>query len=72
MKEYKPDLYKEQYIHITLARFKKPLARNELQEINLPKGKFEDFTLNKITLYESVLRNSGPIYKIVAEFPLGK
>ena len=70
LSEFRPDNYKEKYIHITLARFKKPLSGKELQAIKLPKVNIQDFSADKITLYESVLRGSGPIYKVITEFPL--
>ena len=70
LKEFKPHVYKEKNIHITLARFNKPLTKKDLEEIKLPQDEVENFRADKITLYESVLRSSGAVYKKLAEFQL--
>jgi 2'-5' RNA ligase len=54
--------------HITLARLKFP-APLPLEKIRA--YSFSPFTCNQFTLYESVLRPEGPLYKIVKEFRLG-
>lgn len=72
LKEFKPGTYKEQYIHITLARFRKPLTGKNIEEINLPDVELEDFPVQNITLFESILGRGGPVYLKLAEFPLEK
>jgi len=69
LKEFKPDIYKDQLIHITLARSKKPLSNKDIEEIKLPVVEAEELNIEKIILYESLLRSSGPIYKKLEEFP---
>ena len=51
-------------IHTTLARFKTEGRKLKLPEIKLADRKFIS---DKILLFESQLRNTGPIYSIIEE-----
>ena len=68
LKEFKLHVHKEKNIHINLARFKRLLTKEDLEEIKLPEVKIENFKADKITLFESKLRRSGPIYKKLVEY----
>src|SRR3989344_4777205 len=66
LNEFKPAVNKQTYIHITLARFNKPLTKKDLERIKLPEVFIEDFKAKKIILYESILRSSGAVYKKIS------
>jgi 2'-5' RNA ligase len=55
--------------HITLGRLNGTKIKDRHQQI---KVEFKDFVVNKLILYESTLAPDGPIYKILAEWPLLK
>lgn len=58
---------KEKIPHCTLARFK----AGTLNNFNLIKNKFpKQIVVNKIFLWQSVLKNTGAEYYKIAEFPL--
>ena len=69
LKEFNPDFRKEKLVHITLARFRKPLSKKELEYIKLPDNLIEDIKIEKITLFESILKQGGPIYTKLYEAP---
>lgn len=55
--------------HITIARLKSPLNRQELAQAlkNLPKPQGREFRVGRITLYKSTLTPNGPIYEALKE-----
>lgn len=53
--------------HITLARLNPP-STLAIEDFTTPAGL--SFTCNRFTLYESVLRPQGPLYKTIKEFDL--
>ncbi|MCX7927982.1 MAG: RNA 2',3'-cyclic phosphodiesterase [Candidatus Omnitrophica bacterium] len=62
--------------HITLGRIRSPKNLNKLAErIKILNQKplfvFEPFQVDKITLFESILLPSGPVYRTIAEYNLG-
>ncbi len=52
--------------HITLARFRKPVCLSSLPSVGFSFSFFAD----QVVLFESILKPSGPIYKIREVFPL--
>jgi len=52
-------------IHATLARFKKEGGKITLPQTRMADGKFR---CDKILLFESQLRSSGPVYSVIGEF----
>ena len=52
-------------VHATLARFKKEGGMINLPEMDIVDRKF---ICDKILLFESQLRNTGPIYSVIKEF----
>ncbi len=53
--------------HITLSRLNPP-STLAIEDYTTPKG--SSFTCDRFTLYESVLRPQGPLYKTIKEFDL--
>lgn len=58
---------KKTLIHATLARFNKEGGKISLPEMDIADSKFIS---DKILLFESQLKSSGPVYKVVGEFKL--
>lgn len=71
LKKYAPYLNKEKrkeiFIHITLARLKIEGRIDSLPPPEIHQGKI---SCEKILLFESRLRSSGPVYTVIEEFPL--
>lgn len=59
--------------HITIGRIKSNLnIQNFVKELlntkkNLQEINFEEFVINKITLFKSILTDKGPIYEVIGE-----
>lgn len=63
--------------HVTIGRVRKNLARREFSEIGVKLrtvrfDSLENFTIDHISLYQSVLKAGGPIYKNLFSIPLGQ
>ncbi len=60
--------------HLTLARIKYLQDPSNFQRIirQIPKQSYLKQAIDSFSLYESFLQKSGPIYKVIHEFPLGK
>ncbi len=60
--------------HLTIGRINKIEHKKIFQEVIAAHRHdfLQEFTVNKIILYESLLKPSGVIYRIIIEFPLGK
>ncbi len=60
--------------HITLVRVKSGRKQGKLQHLlqTIEAKRFGKMTVNRLVLYESILRPEGPFYRLVQEFPLGK
>lgn len=60
--------------HITVGSVKKDISKSHIRKINEDISKFTltpvSFTVNELTIVESVLTNKGPIYKPYALIPL--
>lgn len=56
--------------HITIGRIKKGNPSVKIKELMKEDISFGEFTANEITLFESILTPSGPIYKKIREFKL--
>lgn len=59
-------------IHITLGRIKKRLPEILIQRILTTELITKLITVEKATLYESVLKPTGPVYSALVEFNLNK
>lgn len=66
--------YKKFTPHLTVGRFKDPGSVKELQKlVNSNQDLyFQPIPVKELILFESLLKNEGPEYKIVESFPLGK
>lgn len=55
--------------HLTLGRFKKPISnlRSYVEKLNIPDI---EFGINRITIYESKLFQTGPVYTEIKHFTL--
>jgi len=66
---------RESLAHLTLARIKhlEENGREQLKEIIQKHGKdfFGQMAVNKVVLFQSELRKTGPIYTLLEEFDLG-
>lgn len=60
--------------HLTIGRFKEAGSVKELQKlVNANQDRyFQVIPVKEIILFESLLKNEGPEYKIIESFPLGK
>ncbi len=58
--------------HLTLGRIRKLSDKSFFQNIikKYSEIKLQKLVVEKITLFESVLKPSGPIYQIIEEFPM--
>lgn len=63
-KDFKP--------HLTIGRVKFVNDRNKYKTIieNYKNAEIQDFEINKVLLYESILTPRGPVYKVLKEFLL--
>lgn len=57
-------------IHITLGRIKKTLPKKLIHKILTTELKFEDISVDKVALYKSLLRPSGPVYEEIGHINL--
>jgi len=66
--------YKKFTPHLTVGRFKDPGSVKELQKlVNSNQDLyFQPIPVKELILFESLLKNEGPEYKIIEAFPLGK
>lgn len=55
--------------HLTLARFRFPA---DVTRVVATEFRSDEFAVDRVLLYRSVLRPSGPTYSRLAEFPLGR
>ena len=59
--------------HITVGRIKNVNNKKHLKS-TIDKYKtslYQEYTINEIYLFESVLRSDGPVYKVIKKFKLG-
>lgn len=67
---------RESLAHLTLARVKhlEENGRQQIKEIIKTHGKdfFGQMIINKVVLFQSELRKSGPVYTVLEEFRLNK
>jgi 2'-5' RNA ligase len=64
-REFKP--------HLTLARIKWLNDKNTLSKM-LEENESEFFQqadINQIVYYESILKSTGPVYRVIEKYPLG-
>lgn len=65
------NLRKEDFkAHLTIGRVKERLDEKEIKFLKEDKFEFKTSFLNKIILFESILRPEGPIYNPIKEFHL--
>ncbi|MFO7809803.1 MAG: RNA 2',3'-cyclic phosphodiesterase [Candidatus Delongbacteria bacterium] len=59
--------------HLTLGRFRYPGSIDQLKKFisDNQDTYFQNIRITEIILYESILKRSGPEYKVVEKYPLG-
>ena len=59
---------KQLYFHITLGRIKKRLPEKLIEQILTTELNINRFQVTQFTLYKSLLKPSGPVYKEIVNF----
>jgi RNA 2',3'-cyclic 3'-phosphodiesterase len=58
--------------HLTLARFDPPMPRARLTSVHEKSFEMPTMAIDRVTLFESRLGTSGPIYQALGVFPLAE
>jgi RNA 2',3'-cyclic 3'-phosphodiesterase len=60
--------------HLTIARIKRLIDKNHFQQImqGISEKDYQLLNVHEFTLFESVLKPTGPVYTMLKQFPLSK